>query len=324
MARPDGFAVIRTEKGRHFLKANVLIGADGRSTSAGSGITDPLQKEDIAIGVGHHYHGDHGFEPGMAECWLGSRTCPGEYAYVLPSKHEVTVVTTFRPHLAPLNVRPSDFLQRFLSLKEVKERLEGTEKMSNVWGSIPVKAGGTLGKGKVLLAGEAARTTDPMLGFGMKNAIISGYLAGLSSNSDDPLFQYVDLMRSFMTKDLSRRMVLRRRMLDVIGDDALEGLVGTLASISRTIHPDLFDRPGNALRVVGEFLRSLPLGRDTVNAVRYLIPFALANYSMLNPAPALPVHGLGKGEINRSRSLGERSWETSGTGYSSSAPIRAP
>jgi flavin-dependent dehydrogenase len=217
-----------------------------------------------------------------------------------------------------------DYLQRFLGLEEVRDRLEGTEEVSTVLGSIPVRPGGPLGRGRVLLAGEAARTTDPMLGFGMKNAIISGHLAGLSSGTDEPLDHYEGMMRAFILNDLRRRMVLRRRMLDVVSDDILEGMVGSLSSISRTLDPEVVFGHGRASRTVLALLRSLPRGRDAAFAVRYLVPFALANYSMLSPAPALPVLGLGKGEISHVRSMREEIWATSGTGCSSSAPIRAP
>jgi hypothetical protein len=216
-----------------------------------------------------------------------------------------------------------DYLQRFLGLKEVRDRLEGTEEVSTVLGSIPVRSGGPLGRGRVLLAGEAARTTDPMLGFGMKNAIISGHLAGLSSTMDDPLGHYEGLMGTFIMNDLRRRMAVRRRMLDVVSDDALEGIVGSLCSISSTFDPDNIFGPGGVLRSFRALLGSLHGGRDVAYAVRYLIPFALANYSMLSSAPALTVQGLGKGEIIRGRSMGEGIWATSGTGCSSSAPIRA-
>jgi len=317
---------VRITRGRvpYRLRAGVVIGADGRSTNAGLGVTDPLGKDDIALGLGYHFKGPHGFDPGTAECWLGSRVCPGEYAYVLASRDEATVVTTLRPHLMPNGLGPRTYLDRFLALPSIRERLEGTDRIGTVLGSIPVRSGGPMGMGKVLLVGEAARTTDPMLGFGIRNAIVSGHLAGISSAAEDPLGTYRGLMEAHILNDLRKRMAVRQRMLDRVSDHVLDGLIGSLSSITRTFDPDLFIRPGGVLRMVGEFIRSLPKGRGVVNAVRYLTPFAVANYSLISHAPALPIHGLGKGEISSVRSKDDSIWVTSGTGCSCSAPIRAP
>jgi digeranylgeranylglycerophospholipid reductase len=202
---PDG--TVNFIQNGHYIKVKgrTIIGADGIGTVAGSGIVPSLNKYDIAIGIGSHFSGPHGFEPGIAECWLGSELCPGEYAYVLPSENEVSVVTTMRPHILPKGKKPSDYLERFLSIPRIKEGLDGTEMISKIAGSVPVRPGKLLGRDRVLLAGEAARLTDPLLGFGIGNAIASGTIAGRSASLEDPLAVYErSEVRSFV-RDNERR-----------------------------------------------------------------------------------------------------------------------
>ncbi|MBN1538542.1 MAG: FAD-dependent oxidoreductase, partial [Candidatus Thermoplasmatota archaeon] len=101
------------------INAGTVIGADGKATTAGKGIVRPLGSRDLALGMGLQFQGEHGFEPGVAEVWLGSRICPGEYSYVLASEDEVSVVTTMRPHLIRDGMRPRDLLSNFLKIPDI-------------------------------------------------------------------------------------------------------------------------------------------------------------------------------------------------------------
>ncbi len=285
--REDG-SVEFIKGGHHYeARGETIIGADGRSTVVGKGIVNLLGSKDLAIGMGYHFRGPHGFEPGTAECWLGSRLCPGEYSYALASEDEVTIVTTMRPHLLDKDVAPGDHLKRLMSLSSVKVRLKGTKLVSRVRGCVPVGPGGIPGKGRILLAGDAGRLTDPLLGFGIKNAVRSGHLAGLSASGFDPLVEYGEVLEVEVLKDLRRRMSARSRIADRLEDRTIEDLLKVAASILDSGDPALFFDPERRWKEIWRTARKLPRKSDLILALRFIVPILATNFSF-GPSRSTP------------------------------------
>ncbi len=279
-ATPDGRLIISKGDDRFEKRADIIIGADGRSTTVGKGISSPLFQKDIAIGIGRHFKGPHGFEPGIAQCWLGSELCPGEYSYVLPTEDEVTVVTTMRPHMVPKGTSYDEYLERFLALPSIREGLGSSKLICNIFGSVPVTPGKQFGQGKILLTGESARLTDPLLGFGMKNSILSGHLAGASTMAEDPLRYYEGLIKSKILPDLGRRMAARRRIMDRLDDRQIEQMISMIDTVLSENDPNAFFDPGTRRRALGSGIWSLTRSGNVTGAMRLMIPLVRANFSL--------------------------------------------
>lgn len=278
--QPDGMVLYNRENQENEIKTNLIIGADGKNTIAGKGIAKPLYRKEIAIGMGYHFKGPHGFEPGTAECWLGSDICPGEYAYALASEDEVTVVTAMRPHLLPTGSKPMDYLQQFISIPEVKERIGNAKKVCKVFGSVPVLPGGPLGNGRILLVGEAARLTDPLLGFGMMNAIRSGHLAGKAASTNNPFKYYSGSVDSEIIGDLRKRMRARDRIIDALEDDTIDSLLTVMNSIIEDTDPNLIFDPDRRWSTIGSILRNIIFQGHGKLAMKYLLPLITSNFSL--------------------------------------------
>ncbi|MGA1820943.1 MAG: NAD(P)/FAD-dependent oxidoreductase [Thermoplasmatota archaeon] len=279
-AKDNGRITYRKGKRIRSGKADLVIGADGMGTVAGRGITTPLSNRDVAVGIGYHFEGDHGFEPGIAECWLGSHLCPGEYAYVLPTENEVSVVATMRPHLMRTGSRPVDYLNRFMSQPDIRDRLGGVRISNMIMGGVPVTAGGPLGKNRILLTGEAARLTDPLLGFGMVNAVISGASAASCIGEEDPLLEYNSSMEGSILPDLRSRLRIRNDILDRIDDGSLDRVVDSIETMMRRSDPDdFFERKTRRKALISSFPDLINTGGIRV-AVKYLMPFLYSNFSL--------------------------------------------
>ena len=278
-ATPDGRLIISKGDDRFEKRADIIIGADGRSTTVGKGISSPLFRKDIAIGIGRHFKGPHGFEPGIAQCWLGNKLCPGEYSYVLPTEDEVTVVTTMRPHMVPKGTSYDEYLKRFLAIPSIREDLGSSRRVCDVFGSVPVTPGRRFGKGKVLLAGESARLTDPLLGFGMKNSILSGHLAGSSIAHPDPVDRYTTWINEKIVPDLKKRMRARERIMDSMKDHQIDQMVSMIeVVISGTDVDAFFD--SRRRKALGSGIWSLTRKGYTAQAMKLLLPLVRANFSL--------------------------------------------
>ncbi len=278
-ASPDG--TITMVRGADIIerKADLIIGADGRSTTVGMSITNPIFRNDIAIGIGRHFKGPHGFEPGIAQCWLGNELCPGEYSYVLPTEDEVTVVTTMRPHMVPKGTSYDEYLDRFLALPSIRVGLASTEMVCRLFGSVPVTPGKRFGHGKILLAGESARLTDPLLGFGMKNSILSGHFAGTSTETKDPLGHYEGRIRSRLLPDLEKRMKAREGIMDRLDDGQIERMLSMIGTVLSENDPNGFFDPKTRRRALGSGIWSVTKRGNFIETMKLMIPLVRANFS---------------------------------------------
>lgn len=278
-AEERGVIKYQDKNGIDITEGRIIIGADGISSVTGRNISPALRKDDVAVGMGIHFGGEHGFEPGIARCYLGSHLCPGEYAYVLPTEDEVSVVTTMRPHLMRRDLSTKDHLDRFLSIPEIEKGLEGTKKVSNINGAVPVTCGGPLGRGKILLIGEAARLTDPVMGFGMVNAITSGVEAGRSISKKDPLVHYSDIISATLIPDMTRRSRARLKLMDRIDDDSLDKMIDIISEILEHSSPEDIMEETKRRRSMASTIPHLVRCGGLKVAMRYFIPFLYSNFS---------------------------------------------
>jgi len=115
---------------------------------------------------------DFNHEP-VAEFWWGSEIAPGGYVWVFPKGGKrANVGLGIIPKLAGQK-RPADFLQTFL-----QKRFSDYTIIEHRDGVVPAtKRLSPMGRGNLLLAGDAARLTNAISGGGLDSALASGKLA---------------------------------------------------------------------------------------------------------------------------------------------------
>jgi len=155
------------------IKCNLVIGADGVESRVGkwAGIDTTLGLDEVGIGV-QYLMTDIDFEKDVAQFWYGMEIAPGGYAWVFPKgERTANVGIGIVPALSERSAK--NCLDSFI------ERFRGGKVIETVAGAFPLKGPiDTAVADNIMLAGDAARHTDPFSGAGIINAMKSGRYAG--------------------------------------------------------------------------------------------------------------------------------------------------
>lgn len=155
---------------KEWIRATVIIGADGIHSTAARWAKQPSLKQMVALQYEvvlfeTRSHADIFFHPDYE----------GGYAWVFPKGNTANIgigVTPSKTSLLP------DLLNRFLNQLRDLGQLPRIEIVSKTGGSIPCKLREQTVFGNILLAGDAAGHAHPITGAGIFNAVIAGEIAG--------------------------------------------------------------------------------------------------------------------------------------------------
>lgn len=177
------------------------------------------------IAFGYHYY-DLNIENAVY-LFYDNDYAPHGYAYILPyTKNSGDVITT-------TFCSPSDYskiekyFNKMIEKNEIiKDAIKGATKVCKVVGygnfDIPL----TAIKNERLYVGEAAKFQDASKGFGVKFAILSGYLAAKSIMNGE---KYDDLWKKEFLDDLiyyfKRRIIYQRKTNEDFEKDIIEGRI---------------------------------------------------------------------------------------------------
>lgn len=164
------------ETTKETIKPKIVIGADGFESSVLKNLR--IKEERIVSIAGYGIMGEN-FNLPEAETHLffDSKNAPGGYFFVAKAKDNEGVACVVIDKLMtnrPLKRYYKTFIKENKYLKEILENPTVKNTFSGM------SHAGSLGEhtlGNVVLIGDAARTLDPLLGYGMRNSIISGYVA---------------------------------------------------------------------------------------------------------------------------------------------------
>ncbi len=155
------------------VPCTIVIGADGTKSSVGRWAHIPVRL------TGNHIQACAQYllagvkvEEGYPEFIAGNQIAPGGYAWIFPKgKNHANVGLGLVPPLA--TARPREYLDAL-----VKRRFPQSSVIESMTGVVPAAYLSQVVGDGVLLAGDAARVSDPISGAGIANAIVSGRLAG--------------------------------------------------------------------------------------------------------------------------------------------------
>jgi digeranylgeranylglycerophospholipid reductase len=159
------------------IKPKIVIGADGFESSVLKNLQ--IKEERIATIAGYGIMGEN-FNLPEAETYifLDSKNAPGGYFFVAKTKDDEGVACVVVDK-SMANESLKKYYENFIEEnKHLKEILKNPNVKNEFTG---MTYAGFLEKRtseNLILVGDAARTLDPFLGYGMRNSIISGYVAG--------------------------------------------------------------------------------------------------------------------------------------------------
>lgn len=160
------------------IKPKFVIGADGFESSILKKLR--INEDRMATIAGYGIIGEN-FDLPEVETYIffDSKNAPGGYFFVAKTRKDGEGVACVVVDKSMANEPPKKYYETFIrENNDLKEILKSPNVKNEFAG---MTYAGFLEKrtsGNVILVGDAARTLDPFLGYGMRNSIISGYVAG--------------------------------------------------------------------------------------------------------------------------------------------------
>jgi len=160
------------------INSKYLIGSDGKNSIAVKKCFESKKgRELIGYGISGY---DFDINHGTSEIFFDVNLIPGGYIYLAKDDSNLSSAGIV---LDPCKISysPEKYLNEFMKKNQnFKKKIEG-KNISKFEGSGYIGAIENLRSGNILLAGAAGRLASPFFGYGMRSAIISGYLAANAS-----------------------------------------------------------------------------------------------------------------------------------------------
>ncbi len=157
------------------IKCRAVIGADGVESLVGAwaGMDTRLEPEQFHSCAQYLMSQVDG-PTDMVRFWVGRDIAPGGYLWIFPKGNGLANVGLGIVASLAGQKKPVQYLDEFIA-----KNLPGAKVIEAMVGGTPaLGADHPMVKGNVLLAGDAARLTDPLSGAGIAIAMASGRLAG--------------------------------------------------------------------------------------------------------------------------------------------------
>jgi len=238
------------------LQAKVIIGADGPYSSIGRAIDGHIAEMGICL---EYEMVNVDIDPNSVEMYFGMRYAPGGYAWIIPMGLDMANVGIGIRASYMRGLQLPKLLDKFIEGHPVaRDRLNRGRILAIIRGSVPASGmPGSIQKGSVLLAGDAAGHVMATSGGGIPLAMVAGKIAGeVASGSITgqlKLDDYAQIINAEFGKELERSVQIRR-MVDVVmrSDRLMDALLGALEpdqikSIIRGQMPSAFSAIYNML-----------------------------------------------------------------------------
>ena len=199
------------------ISPRVIIGADGPSSVVSRYMNNPVQEVGICL---EYEMADVDIDSDAAEMYFSARYAPGGYAWIIPlGPDTANVGVGVRASYLSRKKLP-DILDGFVREHPLaSKKLKSGEVLAVMRGLVP--AGGTPGsvqKGNMILAGDAAGHVLASSGGGIPLAMVAGRIAGESALEHllggKPLEDYPSRISREFGRELARSVQIRR-MVDV-------------------------------------------------------------------------------------------------------------
>ncbi len=240
------------------IRPLVVVGADGPSSGAARSIAAPLKEMGICL---EYEMADVEIDSDAAEMYFGTRCAPGGYAWIIPLGQDIANVGIGVRASYLGNQKLPILLDRFIKEHPLaSQKLVHGEVLAVMRGLVPAGGmPGTIQKGNILLAGDAAGHVMATSGGGIPLAVVAGRIAGEVAagyvKGQNALEDYTSRIHKEFGHELGRSVQIRK-MVDLVmhSDRLMDALFGTLdssqiKSIMRGQVPD-------ALSMIQDFAKS--------------------------------------------------------------------
>ncbi len=221
------------------IRPKIIIGADGPHSIVSRAMGNPVQETGICL---EYEMVDVNIDSQAAEMYFSAHYAPGGYAWIIPlGQDAANVGVGVRPSYLANDEIPGQklplILDRFIREHPIAaEKLAGGEVLAVMRG--PVPAGGTPGsiqKGNMLLAGDAAGHVMATSGGGIPLAMVAGRIAGEVATGQlqgkVPLAEYPSRIREEFGIELTRSVQIRKMVdLAMKSDRLMNALFAALSS----------------------------------------------------------------------------------------------
>jgi digeranylgeranylglycerophospholipid reductase len=245
------------------IKCRAVIGADGVESMIGgwAGMDTRLEPEQFHSCAQYLMSQVDG-PPDMVRFWVGRDIAPGGYLWIFPKGGGLANVGLGIVASSAGKKKPVQYLDEFIA-----KNLPGAKVIEAMAGGTPaLGADHPMVRGNVLLAGDAARLTDPLSGAGIAIAMASGTLAGrltaeyLKTNDLSLLKKYPKEWWSGPWKDLKFHHLVREVFLK-LSDQEMDRIARLLVNILAGKDPARIDPIDVAKTVIKSDPGILLLGR---------------------------------------------------------------
>jgi len=216
------------------IEAPLVIGADGVESKVGrwAGIDTALKPQDIEVCAQFLVHSEK-LDDQYCEFFFGNQLAPGGYVWSFPKGRKLANLG-----IGILGARSESGTPVRLLRSFVEKHLPDARILEMDVGGVPVSGPieSTTSDG-VILAGDAARQSDPITGGGILNAMNAGVMAGevaaeaVSSGdaSKEALKPYEDRWRATIGKQIAKHYELKEFLVKLTDDD-LNNLLHSIQS----------------------------------------------------------------------------------------------
>lgn len=157
------------------IRSKIVIGADGVESKIArfAGIDSALKPKEIESGIQFLLY-DETIDQNKADIFIGKEIAPGGYVWIFPKGNHTANVGIGILGNTGGEKKAIHYLEKFIAGKFPNARIIGT-----AFGGIPVSGGlEKITADGLMLAGDAARQTDPITGAGIRYATYAGEMAG--------------------------------------------------------------------------------------------------------------------------------------------------
>lgn len=174
---------ISKDKKCQSIEPKVVIAADGTESIILREFATKLDEKNINRLIAYGFFSRNiNIEPSITHIFFDSTNVPGGYFFLAKSKSGGGVASIVLDNKR-LKKQAKEYFDYFIGTKRILKKAFSDIKDKKIFhGSCNINSINSRSIGNVLFAGDAGRFSDPLFGYGMRNSIISGFLAAKTSN----------------------------------------------------------------------------------------------------------------------------------------------
>jgi len=228
--------IIKENNQRKTIKPKVVIVADGFNSSMTELIGFNTIEKRITTISGYGVLGyEFNMPPSITYIFFDSKNVPGGYFFI-GKAHDGECVACVVADQSMISGNLERYYNNIVNENKHIKKILNNSKVKTVFQGM--SHAGLLNKrtiGNVILVGDAARTLDPLFGYGMRNSIISGYIgADIASKviemDDIKIIKNYESRLSDSISDIEQNARLRK-IFQKLDDDDFDNIVRILSNL---------------------------------------------------------------------------------------------